>query len=226
MIRGISCVCDQGSEAIFPVLSDAGEVIGTIDVESDRRNACCKDDSSCKQCAIALRRLWYTAITSSARGAPVPRTSDAENQPRGRCGASATPLSLIIRNRRPSRETSYVRTNGVRKPKKYGASNNLVGVPAANVGPVCHGTLINRAHRLVRKAPARCVPIEAVCAARGDRRLPSCTSGMAARRFHTDRTRSTDRPATGHREKVPRSTRHRASAQAALGGGRLPAARA
>jgi putative methionine-R-sulfoxide reductase with GAF domain len=58
--RYLTAFATTGSEAIFPVLSDAGEVIGTIDVESDRRNAFSPEDEQFLQaCAIALRRLWY-----------------------------------------------------------------------------------------------------------------------------------------------------------------------
>jgi L-methionine (R)-S-oxide reductase len=48
------------SEAIFPVLStDETEVVGTIDVESDRVNAfSAEDEAFLRECSILLRPLW------------------------------------------------------------------------------------------------------------------------------------------------------------------------
>ena len=67
--RYLTAFATTGSEAIFPVLSDAGEVIGTIDVESDRRNAFAPEDEQFLQaCAIALRRLWYPSGKNGTPG--------------------------------------------------------------------------------------------------------------------------------------------------------------
>ena len=64
--RYLTAFDSTGSEAIVPVMSDAGDVIGTIDVESDRRYAFSGDDETFLQvCAVSLRELWYSA----ARGA-------------------------------------------------------------------------------------------------------------------------------------------------------------
>ncbi|MET0214815.1 MAG: GAF domain-containing protein [Vicinamibacterales bacterium] len=69
--RYLTAFATAGSEAIFPVLSDAGEVIGTIDVECDRRNAFSPEDEQFLQaCAIALRRLWSSSTFPSK---PSPR---------------------------------------------------------------------------------------------------------------------------------------------------------
>jgi putative methionine-R-sulfoxide reductase with GAF domain len=60
--RYLTAFATTGSEGIFPVLGDAGQVIGTIDVESDRRNAFSPEDERfLRACAIALRRLWRNA---------------------------------------------------------------------------------------------------------------------------------------------------------------------
>jgi GAF domain-containing protein len=57
--RYLTAFANTGSEAIFPVVADTGEVIGTIDVESDRPNAFSPgDDQFLRACAIALRPLW------------------------------------------------------------------------------------------------------------------------------------------------------------------------
>jgi putative methionine-R-sulfoxide reductase with GAF domain len=48
-----------GSEAVFPVLSEEGDVVGTIDVESDRCGAFTQDDERfLSDCAARLRALW------------------------------------------------------------------------------------------------------------------------------------------------------------------------
>jgi putative methionine-R-sulfoxide reductase with GAF domain len=49
-----------GAEAIFPVVSPStGEVIGTIDAESDRTNAFTPDDEAfLSACAAVLLPLW------------------------------------------------------------------------------------------------------------------------------------------------------------------------
>jgi putative methionine-R-sulfoxide reductase with GAF domain len=51
-----------GAEAIFPVVSPStGEVIGTIDVESDRKNAFTpEDDAFLSDCARVLLPLWLS----------------------------------------------------------------------------------------------------------------------------------------------------------------------
>ncbi len=47
------------AEAIFPVLSAKGQVLGTIDVESDRIDAFRSDDEAfLNQCATAIGSLW------------------------------------------------------------------------------------------------------------------------------------------------------------------------
>jgi putative methionine-R-sulfoxide reductase with GAF domain len=59
--RYLTAFATTGSEAIFPVLADAGHVIGTIDVESDRRNAfSVEDEHFLRACTIALGRLWQS----------------------------------------------------------------------------------------------------------------------------------------------------------------------
>ena len=51
-----------GSEAIVPVMCEAGDVIGTIDVESEHQNAFTADDEQfLRACADALRALWKSA---------------------------------------------------------------------------------------------------------------------------------------------------------------------
>jgi L-methionine (R)-S-oxide reductase len=57
--RYLTAFPTTGSEAVFPVLSESGEVIGTIDVESDRQNAFSADDESfLLECAARVRPLW------------------------------------------------------------------------------------------------------------------------------------------------------------------------
>jgi L-methionine (R)-S-oxide reductase len=47
------------AEAIFPIFSSDGVVVGTIDVESERVNAFGPEDEAfLKQCALLLRPLW------------------------------------------------------------------------------------------------------------------------------------------------------------------------
>ena len=61
--RYLTAFATTGSEAIFPVLADAGPVIGTIDVESDRRNAFSQEDEQfLRACAIVLRPLWQSRV--------------------------------------------------------------------------------------------------------------------------------------------------------------------
>src|SRR5262245_183543 len=57
--RYLTAFASTGSEAIFPVVSEFGEVIGTIDIESDRQNAFSPDDERfLRECAATLRELW------------------------------------------------------------------------------------------------------------------------------------------------------------------------
>ena len=47
------------AEAVFPVRSESGEIVGTIDVESDRTNAfTAPDELFLHQCVEALEPLW------------------------------------------------------------------------------------------------------------------------------------------------------------------------
>ena len=60
--RYLTAFPSTGSEAIFPVFSEGGEVVGTIDVESDRRNAfSAEDERFLRACAANLRTLWQSA---------------------------------------------------------------------------------------------------------------------------------------------------------------------
>jgi putative methionine-R-sulfoxide reductase with GAF domain len=60
--RYLTAFSTTGSEAVFPVLSDAGDVVGTIDVESDRQNAFTMDDERfLARCAATVRPLWKSA---------------------------------------------------------------------------------------------------------------------------------------------------------------------
>jgi len=60
--RYLTAFATTGSEAICPVLSEVGAVIGTIDVESDRQNAFSADDERfLRACADTLRKLWESA---------------------------------------------------------------------------------------------------------------------------------------------------------------------
>jgi putative methionine-R-sulfoxide reductase with GAF domain len=57
--RYLTTFAATGSEAIIPILSKSGEVVGTIDVESDRRNAFSPEDEKfLLACADALRPMW------------------------------------------------------------------------------------------------------------------------------------------------------------------------
>jgi len=58
--RYLTTFGSTGAEAIFPVVSSStGEVIGTIDAESDRTNAFTPDDDAfLAACARALLPLW------------------------------------------------------------------------------------------------------------------------------------------------------------------------
>jgi putative methionine-R-sulfoxide reductase with GAF domain len=57
--RYLTAFATTGAEAIFPVLGDAGFVIGTIDVECDRLNAFSPEDELfLRSCSVALRPLW------------------------------------------------------------------------------------------------------------------------------------------------------------------------
>jgi L-methionine (R)-S-oxide reductase len=67
--RYLETFSNTGSEAVIPVISGAGHVLGTIDVESERRNAFSADDESLLvACAASVRALW-----ESARHEPLPR---------------------------------------------------------------------------------------------------------------------------------------------------------
>lgn len=57
--RYLTAFATTGAEAIVPVIGDSGLVIGTIDVESDRRHAFSPEDEHfLRSCASALKRLW------------------------------------------------------------------------------------------------------------------------------------------------------------------------
>jgi putative methionine-R-sulfoxide reductase with GAF domain/uncharacterized damage-inducible protein DinB len=57
--RYLTAFPTTASEGIFPVLGASGEVIGTIDVESDRRDAfSAEDERFLRACASALQPLW------------------------------------------------------------------------------------------------------------------------------------------------------------------------
>jgi putative methionine-R-sulfoxide reductase with GAF domain len=57
--RYLTAFSNTRSEAVFPVLSEGGQVIGTIDVESDRTNAFSTDDALfLVMCAARARALW------------------------------------------------------------------------------------------------------------------------------------------------------------------------
>jgi L-methionine (R)-S-oxide reductase len=60
--RYLTAFPSTGSEAVFPVVSDAEHVVGTIDVESDRPNAFTPDDERLlAHCAATVRPLWMSA---------------------------------------------------------------------------------------------------------------------------------------------------------------------
>lgn len=63
--RYLTTFGSTGAEAIFPVVSPStGEVIGTIDAESDRRNAFTPDDDAfLSDCASVLLPLWLSRQT-------------------------------------------------------------------------------------------------------------------------------------------------------------------
>jgi putative methionine-R-sulfoxide reductase with GAF domain len=57
--RYLTAFATTGSEAIVPISSDGGQVVGTIDVESDRRNAfSAEDEVFLRRCAVAISPLW------------------------------------------------------------------------------------------------------------------------------------------------------------------------
>jgi GAF domain-containing protein len=58
--RYLTTFASTGAEAIFPVVSPStGEVIGTIDAESERKNAFTPDDEAfLSECTRALLPLW------------------------------------------------------------------------------------------------------------------------------------------------------------------------
>ena len=58
--RYLTAFPTTGSEAIVPVLTDDRQVVGTIDVESDRLNAFSPEDEIfLRRCALALAPLWH-----------------------------------------------------------------------------------------------------------------------------------------------------------------------
>jgi GAF domain-containing protein len=63
--RYLTTFGSTGAEAIFPVVSPStGEVIGTIDAESDRKNAFTRDDDAfLSECARVLVPLWLDPQT-------------------------------------------------------------------------------------------------------------------------------------------------------------------
>jgi hypothetical protein len=73
--RYLTAFPSTGSEAVFPILSDVGDVVGTIDVESDRRNAFTSDDECfLAECAAKIRPLWKRDQTRTPVGiGPVER---------------------------------------------------------------------------------------------------------------------------------------------------------
>jgi L-methionine (R)-S-oxide reductase len=63
--RYLTAFPTTGSEAIFPVFSDNGEVVGTLDVERDHRDAFSHEDEQfLRHCATALRKLWKGPLRS------------------------------------------------------------------------------------------------------------------------------------------------------------------
>jgi L-methionine (R)-S-oxide reductase len=61
--RYLTAFATTGSEAIFPVSDHRGVVIGTIDVESDRRGAFTMDDEALlRACAVVLRPAWLSRV--------------------------------------------------------------------------------------------------------------------------------------------------------------------
>ncbi len=57
--RYLTAFATTGSEAIVPVLTGNRQVVGTIDVESDRLNAfSAEDEVFLRRCALALAPLW------------------------------------------------------------------------------------------------------------------------------------------------------------------------
>jgi GAF domain-containing protein len=57
--RYLTTLGNTRAEAIFPVKSPTGAVVGTVDVESERANAFTDDDRALLEaCAAALARLW------------------------------------------------------------------------------------------------------------------------------------------------------------------------
>jgi GAF domain-containing protein len=63
--RYLTTFGSTGSEAIFPIVSPStGEVMGTIDAESDRKNAFTPDDDAfLSDCASVLLPLWLSPQT-------------------------------------------------------------------------------------------------------------------------------------------------------------------
>ena len=64
--RYLTAFATTGSEAIVPVVSAESVVVGTIDVESDKRNAFSEtDERFLRACAAALGPLWHARATAS-----------------------------------------------------------------------------------------------------------------------------------------------------------------
>ena len=60
--RYLATFASTGSEAIFPVRGENGAIVGTIDVESERRGAFTPEDEAfLGNCAEALAALWTKA---------------------------------------------------------------------------------------------------------------------------------------------------------------------
>jgi putative methionine-R-sulfoxide reductase with GAF domain len=77
--RYLTAFASTGSEAIFPVLAHAGQVVGTIDVESDRTHAFSPEDEQfLRACAVALPPLWQSLRQRERRQpslSPIPGTA-------------------------------------------------------------------------------------------------------------------------------------------------------
>jgi L-methionine (R)-S-oxide reductase len=60
--RYLTAFATTGAEAIGPIVGDDGDVVGTIDVESDRPHAfTVEDERFLRRAAAALRALWRHA---------------------------------------------------------------------------------------------------------------------------------------------------------------------
>lgn len=66
--RYLEAFATTGSEAIFPILDSAGVVVGTLDVESDRRDAFSSEDEDfLRECARSLGQLREEGSGTPAR---------------------------------------------------------------------------------------------------------------------------------------------------------------